>query len=151
MKYSCLFIFLSVVVASSVWWKPSDHKFTPVVQIHTWLLEYRILRFDRFSKLISVRLAAAIVNSMVNCHCRLCMVSLQSTIPNYQLLKVWWKLIWVVKIGTQLLQDLGRIKKFFSVRLAAVYSTVNRRCRLFACFFVSDLLLFTACKHAALV
>ena len=29
-----------------------------------------------------------------------------------------------------------------------MYSTVNRRCRLFACFFVSDLLLFTACKPA---
>ena len=56
-----------------------------------------------------------------------------------------------VKIGIQILKDLGKIKKFFSVRLAAVYSTVNRRCRLFACFFVSDLLLFTACKHAALV
>ena len=63
--------------------------------------------------------------------------------------RVWGKLI--VKIGTQILKDLGKIKKFFSVRLAAVYSTVNRRCRLFACFFVSDLLLFTACKHAALV
>ena len=51
----------------------------------------------------------------------------------------------------QIRKDLGKTKKLFSVRLAAVYSTVNRRCRLFACFFVSDLLLFTACKHAALV
>ena len=93
-----------------------------------------------------MRLEAA-VYSTVNCHCHPFAWFLFN--QPYQLLKVWGKLI--VKIGTQVLKDLGKIKKFFSVRLAAVYSTVNRRCRLFACFFVSDLLLFTACKHAALV
>ena len=50
--------------------------------------------------------------------------------------RVWGKLI--VKIGTQILKDLGKIKKFFGVQLAAVYYTVNCRCCLFACFFHSN-------------